>query len=124
MKTVDLADGSLVLRTDDGRQVRLSAEHLGPDRLGYGYATTVHRSQGSTTTRAHLFADGGERELAYVAMSRARESAHAWVVADDVGQAAEDLRRDWAARRTPTWAWDIGLPGDAEAVRELGPLSL
>ena len=54
-------------------------------------------------------------------MSRARESAHAWVVADDVGQAAEDLRRDWAARRTPTWAWDIGLPGDAEAVRELGP---
>ena len=54
-------------------------------------------------------------------MSRARESAHAWVVADDVGQAADDLRRDWSARRTPTWALDTGLPGDAEAIRELGP---
>ena len=118
---VDLAGGALLLCTDDGRQVRLSAEQLGPDRLGYGYATTVHRSQGSTTTRAHLFADGGGRELAYVAMSRPRQSAHAWVVADDVGQAADDLRRDWSARHTPTWALDAGLPWSAEAIRELGP---
>ena len=126
VEAVDIARGSLVVRTDDGRQVRLSAEHLGPDRLAYGYATTVHRSQGSTTTRAHLFADGGGRELAYVAMSWAKETAHAWVVADDVGQAADDLRRDWSARRTPTWALDTGLPVDAEAIRELGtalPLS-
>jgi hypothetical protein len=78
--------------------------------LGYGYATTVHRAQGSTTARAHLFADGGGRELAYVAMSRARQGTHAWAVADDIGQAAEDLRRDWSARRTPTWAIDTGLP--------------
>ena len=54
-------------------------------------------------------------------MSRARESTHAWVVADDVGQAADDLRRDWSARRTPTWALDTGLPWSAEAIRELGP---
>ncbi len=101
--------------------MRLSTEHLGPDRLGYGYATTVHRSQGSTTTRAHLFADGGGRELAYVGMSRARESTNAWVVADDVGQATDDLRRDWGARRAPTWVLDTGLPWDAEAIREVGP---
>ena len=56
-----------------------------------------------------------------MAMSRARESTHAWVVADDLGQAADDLRRDWGARRTPTWALDTGLPGSAEAIRELGP---
>ena len=121
VEAVDIAGGALVLRTDDGRQVRLSAQHLGPDRLAYGYATTVHRSQGSTTTRAHLFSDGGGRELAYVAMSRARESTNAWVVADDVGQAAGDLRRDWCARRAPTWALDTGLPTDAEGIRELGP---
>jgi hypothetical protein len=42
-------------------------------------------------------------------MSRARESTHAWVVADDLAQAADDLRRDWSARRTPTWALDAGL---------------
>ncbi len=71
--------------------------------------------------RAHLFADGGGRELAYVAMSRARESTHAWVVADDLAQAAEDLRRDWSARRTPTWALDTGLPATTlrEAVASL-----
>ena len=121
VEAVNIARNSLVLRTDDGREVKLSSEHLGPDRLGYGYATTVHRSQGSTTTRTHLFADGGGRELAYVAMSRARESTNAWVVADDVGQAADDLCRDWSARRTPTWALDTGLPGNAEAIRDLGP---
>ena len=71
---------------------------------------TVHRGQGSTAARAHLFADGGGRELAYVAMSRARGATHAWVVADDLAQAAEDLRRDWSARRTPTWALDACLP--------------
>ena len=100
----------LVLRTDDGCQVRLAGEELGADRLGLGYATTVHRGQGSTTARAHLFADGGGRELAYVAMSRARGATHAWVVADDPAQAAEDLRRDWSVRRTPTWALDACLP--------------
>jgi hypothetical protein len=66
--------------------------------------------------RVHLFADGGGRELAYVAMSRARGATHAWVVADDLAQAAEDLRRDWSARRTPTWALDACLP--ATTLRE------
>jgi hypothetical protein len=110
VEAVEPDSGSLVVRTDDGRQVRLSGEEIGPDRLGYGYSTTVHRGQGSTTTRAHLLADGGGRELAYVAMSRAREATHAWVVADDLAQAAEDLRRDWSVRRTPTWALDAVLP--------------
>ena len=110
VEAVEPGSGSLVLRTDDGRQVRLVGEETGADRLGLGYATTVHRGQGSTTARAHLFADGGGRELAYVAMSRAREATHAWVVADDLAQAAEDLRRDWSVRRTPTWALDAVLP--------------
>jgi hypothetical protein len=37
-------------------------------------------------------------------------ATHAWVVADHPAQAAEDLRRDWSARRTPTWALDARLP--------------
>lgn len=113
VRSVDLRTSSIVLRTDDGREVRLSVDEAAAERLGYGYATTVHRSQGSTTARAHLFADGGGRELAYVAMSRAKEGTHAWAVADDLGQAAEDLRRDWSARRTPTWAIDTGLPSSS-----------
>ncbi|MDA8062588.1 MAG: hypothetical protein M0T80_09210 [Actinomycetota bacterium] len=43
-------------------------------------------------------------------MSRARHTSTAYMVADDLGQAREDLTRDWAARRTPTWAIDTGLP--------------
>ena len=64
VESVDLLTSSLLLRTDDGREARLSGEETAAERLGYGYATTVHRSQGSTTALAHLFADGGGRELA------------------------------------------------------------
>ena len=48
VETVEPGSRSLILRTDDGRHVRLSGEETGADRLGYGYATTVHRGQGST----------------------------------------------------------------------------
>jgi conjugative relaxase-like TrwC/TraI family protein len=110
VEAVDLSQNTLALRTADGRRISLSAEDAGADRLGHAYATTVHRSQGATTTRAHLFADGGGRELAYVAMSRAREGTQVWTVADDLAQAREDLAREWSSERRPTWAIDTGLP--------------
>jgi hypothetical protein len=106
------------LRTDDGLHVPLCKDEAGSDRVDYGYATTVHRCQGSTTERAHLFADGGGRELAYVAMSRARQSTHVWTVADDLAQAVDDLHRDWSTRRTPTWAIDTPLTERATLTRE------
>ena len=49
------------------RPTPLAPEETSPDRLAHGYATTVHRSQGATFDTAHLFADGGGRELGYVA---------------------------------------------------------
>ena len=86
------------------------AGQIGPDRLAHGYATTVHRSQGATFDTAHLFADGGGRELGYVAMSRARASAQVHVVADNIGQAVEDLDWDWSRERRQFWAIDTGTP--------------
>ena len=118
VRGVNMATAAIDLRTSDGRDVRLTGEQTSTERLGYGYATTVHRCQGATVTRAHLFADGESRELAYVALSRARESTHAWVVADDLAQAAEDLRRDWSTHRTPTWAIDTGLPDHEKLTAE------
>jgi conjugative relaxase-like TrwC/TraI family protein len=118
IQAVDLGQEALLLRTVDGQQVRLGREEAGADCLGHGYAITVHRCQGSTSERAHLFADGGGRELAYVALSRARESTHVWVVAEDLPQAADDLRRDWSTRRTPTWAIDSLVPDPASLARE------
>jgi hypothetical protein len=45
VETVDPADAAVVVRVDDGRLVRLTGEQTGADRLGYSYATTVHRAQ-------------------------------------------------------------------------------
>jgi hypothetical protein len=115
---IDLPGQTLTLRTDDGQHVLVSREEAAADRLGYGYATTVHRCQGSTTGRGHVFADGGGRELAYVATSRARESTHVWTVADDLPQGVDDLRRDWATTRTPAWALDTALPEPTTLARE------
>jgi hypothetical protein len=95
---------------DDGRLQSFGSTDTAPEHLDHGYAVTVHRSQGATVESAHLLADGGGRELAYVGMSRARECSTAYVVADDVGQAKADLVRDWSAERRQTWAIDSGTP--------------
>ena len=118
VESVDLHAGTLTLRSADDQPVLLATGDAGADRLGYGYATTVHRAQGATVDRAHLLADGGGRELAYVAMSRARSGTHAWVVADHLDQAIEDLRDDWTDQKRPRWAIDTGLPDPNTARRD------
>ena len=101
---------SLIVRMDDGRFERLQGEELAGDRIAYGYAVTVHRSQGSTVDVAHRYEDGGGRALAYVSMSRGREANTVHVVADNIDQAAEDLTRDWAIDHRARWAIDSGTP--------------
>jgi conjugative relaxase-like TrwC/TraI family protein len=113
---VDVSGRSLAARMDDGRSQNFGPEEATAGRLAHGYATTVHRSQGSTIDVAHLFADGGGRELGYVAMSRARTSSHVHLVADNVAQAVEDLARDWSAERRQIWAIDCGTPEQTDRV--------
>jgi hypothetical protein len=110
---VDPDAGSLTVRMDDGRTHALGPDQIGPDQLALGYATTVHRSQGATFDTAHLFADGGGRELGYVAMSRTRHTAHVHAVADNVYQAVEDLTWDWNREKRQAWAIDTGTPEHA-----------
>ncbi len=50
--------------------------------------------------------DGGGRELAYVAMSRARNESHVHVVAHDARHAAERLAWAWEQQKRQTWALD------------------
>jgi ATP-dependent exoDNAse (exonuclease V) alpha subunit len=94
----------------DGQTHILGPHQIGTDQLALGYATTVHRSQGATFDTAHLYADGGGRELGYVAMSRARHTAHVHAVADNIHQAIEDLSWDWNREKRQTWAIDTGTP--------------
>jgi conjugative relaxase-like TrwC/TraI family protein len=119
---VDQEAQRLVAKMDDGREQVFERDEIGATQLAYGYATTVHRSQGATTGRAHVYEDGGGRELAYVAMSRAKEHTHVYVAADDLDQAREDLVRAWQRERRWTWAIDTGTPGMEVEARE--PASL
>jgi hypothetical protein len=110
VEAVDLRHRSLTVRMDDGRLECLAGDELGKDRLAHGYAITVHRSQASTVDIAHRLEDGGGRSLAYVSMSRARETNTVHVVAEDLDQAVEDLTREWSVDRRARWAIDSGSP--------------
>jgi hypothetical protein len=107
---IDLDSKTAILRMDDGSCHELTRNELGAGRLGYAYALTVHRTQGATCDMCHHLAEGGGRELAYVAASRARQHTTIHLAADNLDQAVEDLTRDWSADRRPRWAIDIGTP--------------
>ncbi|MBI2709806.1 MAG: hypothetical protein HYX34_08930 [Actinobacteria bacterium] len=72
---------------------------------------------GATVDRAHVFADGGGRELTYVAMSRARETSHVYVAADDLDQAVEDLTIEWSTDRRQGWIFDVDEPAVDDRIR-------
>lgn len=78
-------DGSLVVRNHTHRgTVTLPADYVATD-VQPGYATTVHRAQGTTVDISHALIDSAAtRETAYVAMTRGRAANHAWVVTDEV----------------------------------------
>jgi conjugative relaxase-like TrwC/TraI family protein len=107
----------LKIRFDDGRLEFLTGDQLGSDTLDHAYAVTVHRMQGATVDRAHVFADGGGRELAYVAMSLARETSHVYVVGDDTEQAVEDLSVEWYEDRRQRWVLDVDEPAIDDRTR-------
>ena len=96
----------LTLRFDDGRHEVLAGDELDAEHLDYAYALTVHRNQAATVDRAHVFADGGGRELGYVAMSRARGPSLIYAAADDVDQAVEDLVAEWGRSTRQRWVLD------------------
>ena len=97
VSSVDVEGRSLVATTPDGAELRLGPDDIGAERLAHSYAMTAHRCQGSTSDSTYALEDGGGRELAYVAMSRARRESHVHVVAPDLGSAARHLA--WAWRR-------------------------
>jgi hypothetical protein len=101
---------ALAVTFDDGRAAILVGDEVADDRLDHAYAVTVHRTQGATVDTTHLYADGGGRELAYVAMSRARIATHVHIVADDLDYAAADLTAEWAVDRRQRWTLDVDAP--------------
>ncbi|WP_324994916.1 AAA family ATPase [Xanthomonas fragariae] len=75
-------DGRLSVRLDNGREVGFSAKDY--EHIDHGYAVTVHKSQGVTVDRSYVLATPGmDRSLAYVGMTRHRDSATLYAGADD-----------------------------------------
>ena len=98
-------DGSLAIRRlgkNDlpyGTAVVLPAAYVTAS-VELGYATTVHRAQGSTVDTAHALIDpaAASRELLYVALTRGRHGNHAYVI-DSPDEDAEQ-HHDLAEPRT------------------------
>ncbi len=60
------------VKMDDGRAQRV--EDGGKHQMSHGYASTIHKSQGSTVDRTFVLASKGmDSKLTYVSMSRQRE---------------------------------------------------
>jgi conjugative relaxase-like TrwC/TraI family protein len=108
---VDAERQRLTVRLDTGLTRTFTGGELDADHLDHAYATTIHRAQGATVDTAHRFHDGGGRELAYVANSRARQGTTIHAVADTLDQALDDLEHDWTRERRPRWALDLGSCG-------------
>ncbi len=91
--TVEAAqDGKLRVRLDDSKpdQKPVEVDQERYAKLDHGYAMTVHKSQSVTVDRAH-YAPGGmsHRELAYVALSRHRETVQMHVTREQMRERTE-----------------------------------
>ena len=71
--SIDDTNNTINVRTDDQRTVTVPFDYA-ERNLTYGYATTIHKAQGTTVDRCFVYLDEGtSREHAYTALSRGRD---------------------------------------------------
>ena len=76
------------VRLDGKDETRIVVETNDYQDLDYGYATTVHKSQGATVDRTYVLASKYfDRHTSYVALSRHREAATLFYGADEFADA-------------------------------------
>ena len=79
-------DGVLQVKLDGEAGTRVAVDTKFYKHLDYGYATTVHKSQGTTVDRTYVLATPHfDRHTSYVALSRHREAATVFYAGDDFG---------------------------------------
>ena len=106
VKSVDLDRSSLVAVTSEGTELHMGPKDIGADQLGYSFGLTAHQAHGATVDATYALADGGGRELAHVAMSRARDESHVHVVAPNPAEAAQRVAWAWGHERRQRWVLD------------------
>lgn len=90
------ADGQLTVKID-GSERSVDVQQDKYAHIDHGYGMTVHKSQGVTVDRAH-YAPGSmaHRELAYVALSRQRETVQMHITKDQREDLAQRLSKSQA----------------------------
>ena len=79
---VDTKTDSLTLRTDDDRDVTVTATWAARHDLSHAYAMTLHKAQGLTVDHALLYgSEALTREAGYVGLSRGRRENHIYISA-------------------------------------------
>ena len=76
------------VRTDDGKMVTFSPGDYG--QIDYGYATTIHKSQGATVERSFNLVGGTGLEELYVQLTRQKEGARIVMIEDQLDRAADE----------------------------------
>ncbi|KUI22699.1 MobF family relaxase [Mycobacterium sp. GA-2829] len=77
-------------RLSDGARTVFDAEYCRA-HVTLGYAATVHSAQGVTADTSHaILGDGSSRAMLYVAMTRGRQSNHAFIYERSTGEADHD----------------------------------
>lgn len=106
VEAIDRAAGLLVMRTDDGRRVKLPTDYL--EHVRHGYAITGHAAQGATEDRTFVLAspERGSTEWAYVVASRHRIDLQVFVVGEDIRLFRDELLRTWSCARATGLAVD------------------
>ncbi len=109
----DVSRGQLKIRLDGKAGNTLTVDLTNYDHFDYGYAATVHKSQGVTVDHSHVLATPGlDRHATYVALSRQRETVNLhWaeedfrtrdnMVAKISNERANDTTLDYGAPRAP-----------------------
>jgi Ti-type conjugative transfer relaxase TraA len=79
-----IGSGALQVRLDGKDETRIAVETKDYQDLDYGYASTIHKSQGATVDRSYVLASQYfDRHTSYVALSRHRESATLFYAQDE-----------------------------------------
>jgi RNA helicase len=88
--------------------------------LDYGYASTVHKAQGATVDRTFVLATSGmDRHLAYVGMTRHRESAELYAGRDDF-KSIDDLKERLSRARPKDSTLDYAQRRGLDTARAQG----
>lgn len=121
---IDVDQHLLRIRSDAGRDITLPTPYLAGGHLTHAYATTAHKAQGTTTTRAFVLADDAiYREWAYVGLSRGSQENRLYLTdmnahdRAEPGPALDELTADLSRSRAKVLALDVQTPEGARSGR-------